>query len=285
MKGGFTKNLQMLAQNKIVLYVLLVIALVNIVGYLVKNNFSAALLLVLVGYGMTHLTKNMIYVLLVAILITNFIVGMGNKFKVRFEGFKEGNTDDAESDTDDAGDITEAEAKNEIAINKARAAQDLEDAEKYVDTAVTDVDEIETANKKLEKLIPKDSTTSTTKPPSKPTVTKEGMGQSGVRKCKGGNCGYSDVKDNSLILNKKPKAVLADTVEAAYDNLSNILGSDALKSMSDDTQRLAEKQKALVGQIKGMGPIMNQVNGILKNFNVGDMGGITDLMKNLGGNK
>jgi len=58
------------------------------------------------------------------------------------------------------------------------------------------------------------------------------------------------------------------------------LSSDAIKNMSADTGRLAEKQQMLMGNIEKITPIMEKAGSILKGF---DMGAITKLMKNVGG--
>ena len=71
------KNLIMLMRNKIVLYVLLGLAVVNLFGYLMQHNLVAIGLFLVVGYGMTLATKNMAIVLLVAILVTNFVIRRG----------------------------------------------------------------------------------------------------------------------------------------------------------------------------------------------------------------
>jgi hypothetical protein len=78
----------------------------------------------------------------------------------------------------------------------------------------------------------------------------------------------------------KPKIDYAATLETAYDNLDKLLSSDAIKNMSADTGRLAEKQQMLMGNIEKITPIMEKAGSILKGF---DMGAITKLMKNVGG--
>jgi hypothetical protein len=77
----------------------------------------------------------------------------------------------------------------------------------------------------------------------------------------------------------KPKIDYAATLESAYDNLDKLLSSDAIRSMSDDTGRLAEKQKLLMGNIEKMTPIMEKAGSILNGF---DMGAITKLMGTVG---
>jgi hypothetical protein len=77
----------------------------------------------------------------------------------------------------------------------------------------------------------------------------------------------------------KPKVDYAATLETAYDNLDKLLSSDAIRNMTEDTGRLAEKQRLLMGNIEKITPIMEKAGSILQGF---DMGAITKLMKNVG---
>jgi hypothetical protein len=71
MKG--VKSLKSLMHNKVVLYAVLALAIVNLLGYLSQNNLSAILIFLVVGYAMTHVTKNMVCVLITALVITNVV--------------------------------------------------------------------------------------------------------------------------------------------------------------------------------------------------------------------
>ena len=100
MKGGSLKNIfKKVMHSKTLLYVLFGLAIVNLIGYLMQNNLAAIVLFLLIGFGSSHLTKNMIYVLLLAILVTNFIVRRGILKGLGFrEGFVDGNDESDESD-------------------------------------------------------------------------------------------------------------------------------------------------------------------------------------------
>jgi len=110
MKGGF---LNKLAHNKAVLYVILAFAVFTLLGYLVNNNLAAIILFLLIGFGTTYLTKNMIYVLLASILLTNFLVGMGVLGKL---GIKEGMNNDDDEDENEDENSEDEDADN--AVNK-----------------------------------------------------------------------------------------------------------------------------------------------------------------------
>ena len=67
----------------------------------------------------------------------------------------------------------------------------------------------------------------------------------------------------------------ASTIEDAYDELNKILGSDGIKNLTDDTQKLMKQQMMLAESmqsmepiIKGMGPLLEKAEGLL-----GNMGG------------
>jgi hypothetical protein len=83
----------------------------------------------------------------------------------------------------------------------------------------------------------------------------------------------------------------ASTVEDAYDQLNSILGSEGIKRLTDDTQKLMQQQMQLAESMKGMGPMiknmepmMNQAKSLLEGMddNNGGLGGIMELAKKFG---
>jgi hypothetical protein len=84
----------------------------------------------------------------------------------------------------------------------------------------------------------------------------------------------------------------ASTIEDAYDQLNNILGSDGIKRLTGDTQKLmqqqmqlAESMKQMEPMIQGMGPMMEQAKGLLEGMgdSNGGMAGIMEMAKKFGG--
>ena len=74
----------------------------------------------------------------------------------------------------------------------------------------------------------------------------------------------------------------ASTIEDAYDELNKILGSDGIKRLTGDTQKLmkqqlqlAESMKGMQPLIAGMAPLMEQAKGLLGN--IGDNGNLNNL--------
>lgn len=68
-------NLSKLLQDKYVLYIILFLAITNLVGYLVIQDLNAVIFFLIVGFLTTYFSKNMIVVLLVAMLATNLFRG------------------------------------------------------------------------------------------------------------------------------------------------------------------------------------------------------------------
>ena len=205
-----------LLNDKRVLYVVLFLAITNLVGYLMTKNYTAVLFFLLICIFVRFLNHNKTIILASALIATTLAIG-GKMIKENFE---------------------EGPAKK----------------------------------KSSSQLAKKDSTV---KESSEKPVSKSGMS----------NIHDDDKEEEHSLDNqekmasgKKSQLDYAGTVESAYDNLDKLLSSDALKNMGLDTQRLAEKQKKLMGSIKNLEPMMNQANDLLKSL---DMSGINNMMSKI----
>jgi hypothetical protein len=89
----------------------------------------------------------------------------------------------------------------------------------------------------------------------------------------------SDDDTTDLIQARKPKINFASTLESAYDNLDKLLSSDSINKMSDDTQRLAQKQQVLMGNIEKLVPFIGKAENLLKGMNSDKMGGMLEKMQ------
>lgn len=63
----------------------------------------------------------------------------------------------------------------------------------------------------------------------------------------------------------------AATLEAAYDNLQNMLGSEGLKGLTSETQKLVKQQKLLMESLNGMAPALKQAQNTLKDLDIPDI--------------
>lgn len=85
-----------LLTNRYVLYLVALLALFNIIGYMMMDKTQIVILFVLIGYLMTHFSKNMVIVLLVPLVLVNLL----NSGMMMKEGFTEGSPDAKESTMD-----------------------------------------------------------------------------------------------------------------------------------------------------------------------------------------
>lgn len=77
------KSVSKLLENKYVLYVILFLAVTNMLGYMVMGNITPVIFFIIVGYLVSIFSKNMIIVLIVPLLLTNILMA-GSK---AVEGF------------------------------------------------------------------------------------------------------------------------------------------------------------------------------------------------------
>lgn len=101
-----------LVNNKIVLYIVALICLFDILGYIMRYEFSAVLFFYLIGMITFNYTKNMTVVLGTALLMTSLMhlirIMMGLK-----EGFKEGKDDEETLESVMVKDIVEEKEEKE----------------------------------------------------------------------------------------------------------------------------------------------------------------------------
>lgn len=117
-----------LLKNKIVLYVVFFFAVTNVLGYLTMGNTNAVIFFALVAYLTHHFNKNMIVVLLTAMVSTNFLLS---------RRFREGNENMEDDEENEENEEKEGEKKEKK--GKKGKKQDEEDvqAEQYMDAAAT----------------------------------------------------------------------------------------------------------------------------------------------------
>ena len=226
-------NIKSLLKDKNVLYVVLFLAVTNLFGYLMAGNFDAIMLFLVAGFASTYFSKNMIIIMLIAMLTTNFLIGgkfLGYKIKEGLEGMKEGD---------------EGKEGKEDDENK-KDKKDKKEQKKKVEIKKVAVEEMET-------LSP-------------------------------ANINDDDDDYDGEVIGAKPKVNFASTLESAYDNLDKLLSSDAISKMSTDTQRLAEKQQVLMGNIDKLAPMMDNAQNLLKGLNVDKMGDMLNNMQTKLGN-
>lgn len=243
-----------LLKNKNVLYVVFFFAIANLFSYLMMKQLDAVAFFIIIGFLATYFSKNMIVVMLTAMISTFLLVQINLLGNVQ-EGMngKEGET------TIENSPAADAEAKAKAATEaEAKAAADA----KAATTTPAPADAI--SGKERAQIT---------------ATTKETMKHTPENFTQPLNPARFNAADDDDAPRHKPKVDYASTLESAYDNLDKLLSSDAIKSMTEDTGRLAEKQRQLMGNIEKIQPVMDKAKGILDGF---DMTSISKMMESIG---
>jgi len=169
MRGGAKKKMMKdIFHNKIVLYILLAIAVFNLLSYLGQNNLCAIVLFLVIGLSSTYYTKNMIFVLLSTIILTNLLVNVGflRLFGLR-EGLegekkegekKEGEEKKGEEDEEESKKKDEDKHKNvsqtDHAFKKRHDVSTNEQTENYTNMFLSKLsDDLENLSKKIKNIL------------------------------------------------------------------------------------------------------------------------------------
>ena len=253
MKGGsFNKLLKNIMYSKIVLYILLALATLNLIKYLLQNNLVAIVIFLLIGFIVTCFTKNMTYVLLSAIVVTNLITTSDilNKFNI-LEGLenekhkkhkkhkKHGDNGDGDDETgngsEDDGDSDDDSHSNPKNKNNSKSTND--------DIAIFEIEE------------PSSSTT-----------------KSSAHKNTKDKVSFKNIDDDEDEEDKAASVDYNNTVQDAFNNLEDILGSGGMEQMTKNTEQLAQRQENLISAMNKMGPLMGMAQKMLTQLNSGAMG-------------
>jgi hypothetical protein len=213
-----------LLTNKIVLYIVSTIAILNVLGYLFYGNINAVLYFVILAALVSYFSKNMIIVFLVPLILVNLWVGSQNQLH-NVEGME---NNDSEENT----------AKSTMTPQTQMQPQMQESS------------------------------------PSEPSEPS-------------GNEPFKNKKGNH-------KLDYSGTLSDTYNHLNELLGSEGMKSLTNDTKQLMEQQKQLADSMQGLQPILNsfgplikQAEGLLGGLNgaggVKGIEGLSDMMKKFGG--
>jgi hypothetical protein len=142
-------NVKTLLKDKNVLYVVMFVSVVNFFVYLLMHNWSAAIIFTLIAYLSTYFSKNMIVVLLTALVSTNMIIAsrvMGQKVVEGMSGSKK-------KDESEKPEIDEDQEKKSTIENNDKGSN----KEKYTNKSdINYAATLENAYDNLDSLIGKD---------------------------------------------------------------------------------------------------------------------------------
>lgn len=294
---NFASEASKLVTNKYFLYFVAFLAASNVLGYIVTNKINAVIFFALVAFLMSNFSKNMTVVLLVSIVATNLLManksmreGLENatissslteeqKASAKDSAKAKSETIDIDTDTDKLSSVdhklgaglsalkksgNSEEAKAKLDSKKASLTEDTEEA--FEDMEYKPV--VDQNNRDLNK---------------RKTETETFKANSSSKKNVNG---FHNKKGNSSLSNAAPvngasRIDYATTLENAYTNLDNILGSDGISKLTDDTQRLMSQQQKLFDTMNNMIPMIDTAKGMMDSLDMGQLNGLANMAKNI----
>ena len=214
--------------NKLVLNIVAILALFNVIGYMVMGNLNNVVFFLILAVLVRYFSKNMIVVLGVPLVLVNLV-------SLRDYGY---------------------------------SREGMEDG-----TATTTSKDNKNTNS--------DKTTD----PAKPGTSTELVGPSNDKSA-------DDHFEVGRPKNGGSKIDYAATIEGAYDQLNSILGSDGIKNLTGDTQRLMQQQADLAKSMESMAPMIEKMmpmaakaQEMMKSMDTDGKGisGLMELAKNMSG--
>ena len=234
-----------------------IIALIDILGYILREELTAVLFFCLVAMITYYYTKNMTIVLGTSLIVTSIIHLFKNIMGIK-EGLKDMKTKESVDDTLEESDETEEEEEKE------EKEEEEEEEENNIIEPINkdDLDKITKQSDNLQTMF-KDKTNNTKKSLK--------SGYQNQQKLTPGLYNMPSKKNLQKQLGE------ADKMEAAYDNLEKVIGSNGIQSMSDSTKELVRQQKELLSGLKSVTPALNEAMGAIAKI---DIGGLKDIFNN-----
>lgn len=211
-RNWFEKNI---LHNVFVLYTVFVLAIVNVLQFLMKNELRSLSVFFITALMIYFYNPNMIIVLVIAMIISN-IYAMKRSYLKR--------------------------------VSLPVPYSSIEGMGNH------------THNVKKKKVMP---------------VVKEGVANRRIRPA-------SIVDDDELENEHIDKAA---NIENAFSTFEDILGPDAMKKMTSETNELIKKQQELMDSMKGAGDLVNNMKGMMKDINMDDIKEMQSSLKQMIPNK
>lgn len=241
--------------NRILLNIVVIISVLNLIGYVMLNQTIAIVYFILIGLLTSFFSKNMTVVLLIPLILVNLFVANSSKWSFNMNMFnREGleNNSTTNSNTNTTTNTNNSTSgpvkKNSLANSKSKA--NTTTSSQGLPMTITPMNETQNVNMENDN-------------------SGEEVGESF-------EVGRSRKNANGYNID------YASTIEDAYDDLNKILGSDGIKRLTSDTQslmkqqlQLAESMKSMQPLIAGMAPLMQQAQGLLGSM--GDNGNLNNL--------
>jgi hypothetical protein len=233
MRGGMNMHTKELLTNKTVLIIITILAVLNLVGYMMYNMTHLLIIFGIIA-GLTYVTSehNMTLTLGVPLVAVNILVVLHNKYGI-MRGLEGMDTMDA------SGGLQSSSPK------KAAAAVALANhVKKNDDKGMNNKHALEIHH-----------------------YDEGGHSASGGDSSSGTDDqveAHTEEAFGGKTKNGKYRVDYASTIQDAYDELNTVLGSGGIKNLTADTQNLVKQQLQLAETMKTMGPLVQSMGPLLK---------------------
>jgi hypothetical protein len=207
------------------------IALLDVLGYLMRQEFSALLLFYLVAMLTFYYTKNMTIVLASALIVTTLTHVLKYSLNIK-EGFKEGQASD-ESTTSPTSPTSKTSPTSPTSQGEIKV-KELEDQIKILQNQLDASSNVQDPYQNQIKLSP----------------------------------GLYNIPNKDQLAKQLGKA---DKMETAYNDLEKVIGENGIKSMSSNTKELVKQQKELLNGLKEITPALNEAMGAIGKIDLGNL--------------
>ena len=266
-----------LLSNKYVLYVAFFFAIVTAANYLLRRNFEAVGIFIIIGFLTTYFSKNMIIVLLTTTILTNFVVIMRNRQNSGFiEGMTTKEVDDLKTAMDAAKKAMEDEKDEtkkadlekkfkaaEAAYNKAKESMSSPSTSSSTDASTSST-----------MSTPSSSSMSPPNPSSVGSQNTVSMGEVPANEVKDPLITKGSIKDGMSQLSPAPinsenmDPMMKQVVPgmATGYNAQKEQAFNALSSIGGQNQDVMAQQAAMINNLKSIEPILNTAQSFLDKF-------------------
>jgi len=275
----FETFISKLLTNKYVLYIVSFLAIMNVIGYMISGKVQAVIVFILVGCIMTYFSKNMIIILLTPLIFTALLTSIS---KGKMEGFQIKSSGVSSSGGPvklGKGHVAAYELANDITAGRSTPPTSTVPVQTASETSGPVESSEQAFAENSEGDSPVDTSPDNTSPDGdNAEANVEANDDTDLA------TDASPVDENFEVGMRKRQNRLdyGSTLEAAYEDLNNALGSDGIRRLTDDTQRLMKQQLELANAMKGMTPMLKQAQDMLKSLNITEIGDVTSLVKQLG---
>lgn len=294
MKSPLIKGITDAMKTRTGLYIILFLAVTNVLGFITMNNVTALLIFIVVGIATTSFTKNMSYILAASLIVTNgylFIQrkmsreGMTPKGKEDVAGKDEDPANPEDDDTIITPDIQAIQAK----IPPKGGVRHTDDDEKPMDIVGVNVDgsgnpinQVPVSTRDNDKAINDKSRGGNNVVGGTDSKKKDGFVSKNQR-LSPGSLEPKKKSSKTKVEDDDTRVDYASTLEMAYDNLQTMLGDEGIKGLSSETRRLAKQQQNLIASLNDMVPILKDAQSTLTNLKMPDMNSMKSIMGMLKG--